>query len=211
MALIDLYQLVHNFTEQGVKMVNVYHALRANSGETAVSVADSFVATIVGDIRAWQSNDVSNQDVVCFNLGDAEDFATQDLAGLLGLRSGVKSPTFLSGAIRFPSTNRNIRSGHKRYGGSMETDYTDGALEAGAITLLEDLGDVLLGNWLASSDSHHVANYIIIQRVCDETDPVTGKCLKYRLPEVEGEEKYYQPVTRLVKAEITSQVSRKTF
>lgn len=211
MALDDTFQIVHNFTEQGVKMVNVYHAVRANSGEDAQAVSDAFTNSIIGDIRAWQSVDVSNNDVVVFNLGDEEDFHTQDLAGLLGLRAGVKSPTFLCGGLRFPSTNRSIRSGHKRFGGSLESDYTDGELVAGAITLLEDLGTTLISNWLATSDSHHVANYIIIQRICDETDPATGKCLKYRLPESDLELKFYQPTTRLVKADITSQVSRKTF
>lgn len=211
MALVDIFQLVHNFSEQGVRMVNVYHALRANSGEQAPDVSDAFVASIIADLRAWQSIDVDNLDVVTFNLGDFEDFHTQNLVGLAGLRAGVKSPTFLAGGVRFPSTNRLIRSGHKRFGGSLESDYTDGELTAGAITLLEDLGDVLIGNWLASSDSHHVANYIIVKRICEETDPVTGKCIKYRLPESDAELKFYQPNTRLVKADITSQVSRKTF
>lgn len=211
MALDDMFQLVHNQTLFGKKLNNVYHAIRTNSGESAQQVADSFVATIINDIRLYQNNEVANIDVVAFSLGDPEDFFTQDLAGLAGFRDGLNSPSFVSGAIRFPSLNRLIRSGHKRFAGALESDYDDGALGAGATVLLEDIGDVLIGDWLASSDSHHVANFVIIKRVCDEIEPVTEKCLQYRLPESEAELKFYQPTVRLVKADITSQVSRKTF
>ncbi len=211
MALDDVFQVVHNHTLFGAKMVNVYHALRANSGETSGTVGDAFVNSIIGDIRSWQTNDVVNDDVVVFNLGNPEDFNTQSLSGLLGLRAGAASPSFISGGIRFPSRNREIRSGQKRYAGALYADYTDGELTAGAITLLEAIGDVLIANWLASSDSHHVANFIILKRVCDEVDPDTGKCLKYRLPELLSELLFYQPNARLLNADITSQVSRKTF
>ncbi len=211
MALDDTFQVVHNHTLFGVDMVNVYHALRANSGEDAQAVADAFANTVLNDVRQWQSEDVVNTDLICFNLGDETDFHTQDLAALPGLKAGVDSPSFVAGALRFPSLNRQIRSGHKRFAGALETDYTNGELVAGAIVLLEDIGDSLIGNWLATSDSHIVANFIIVQRVCDEVDPATGRCLKYRLPEVDGELKFYQPNTRLVKTAITSQVSRKTF
>lgn len=211
MAIADIFQVVHNHQLFGQKLVNVYHAERANPGENAQSVADAFTNSIVGDIRAWQTDEVSNQDVVVFNLGVSTDFHTASLSGLLGLRLQSASPSFISGGIRFPSSDRDIRSGQKRYAGAEEEDYNDGQLDAGAIVLLAAIADALLADWLASSDSHHVCNFIILKRWCELEEPVTGKCLKYRLPEIDDELFFYTPTTKLVNANVTSQVSRKTF
>lgn len=210
MALADVFQLTHNMTWQGKSLANMYHVFRANSGEQAQSINDSFANSILPIIRLWQSDSLNNVDIVCFNLDDEEDFHTQSIAAA-GFRAVTNSPSFVSPAIKFPSLNRLIRAGQKRHAGSGEGDYTSGSLVAAAVTLLENIGDAMIGNWLASADSHIVGNYIILQRVCDEVDPVTGKCLKYRLPETDGELKFYQPTARIVNTEISSQVSRKVF
>lgn len=211
MALADIFQLVHNHTLFGVPMVNVYHAVRENSGEQAINITDSFANSVLPIIRLYQSEDVVNNDLVAFNLDEETDFFTQSLLSAPGFRAGLDSPTFLAGGVRFPSLNRKVRSGQKRFAGALETDYANGVLDGPSTGLLEDIADALIGNWLDSGDSHHVANFIILKRVCDEVDPVTGKCLKYRLPELDIELVFYQPTVGLVKPDITSQVSRKTF
>lgn len=210
-AIVDMYQIVHNMTQDGEKFLNVYHAERANGAEQAQSVADSFVNTVWDKIRDQQVDSIINVDVVVFNLGTETDFHTQSLSSAAGMRAVADSPSFIAGGIRFPSLNRDIRSGSKRFAGMAESDYTDGVLVAAANTLLVDIATVMIGDWLASSDSHVVATYAIIKRVCDETDPVTGDCLKYRLPETDGELKFYLPIGSVVNQEITSQVSRKKF
>lgn len=93
----------------------------------------------------------------------------------------------------------------------MEADVDNGDLIPATVVLVEDIADDLISDWLASSDSHHVANYIILKRVCDEEDPITEKCLKYRLPEDLEVPVFYIPTSRVVNASVTSQVSRKTF
>ncbi len=210
MALDDLFQITHNFVNQGVLMSSMFHVLRANAGENASSVNDSFANSVFPIIRLLQSDQLSNTDLVCYNLGDPVDFHTQTLA-TNGLRAVTNSPSFIAAAIRFPSLNRTIRSGQKRFAGMGEGDYTTGALIAATITLLTNIGTAMIGNWLASSDSHIVGNYVIIQRVCDEVDPVSGRCLQYRLPEIGETPVFYKPTAFIVNPLISSQVSRKTF
>lgn len=211
MALIDVFQLTHNYSAFGEPMANIYHALRENSGETAQDINDAFVNTVMPAIELLWTQAYTSIDLVCFNLGDPEDFHTQSGAGLDGTRVGANEPTFVAAGVRFPSLNRNIRSGHKRFGGMMEADVDNGDLIPATVTLVEDIADDLIGDWLASSDSHHVANYIILKRVCDEVDPVTEECLKYRLPEDLEVPVFYIPTSRVVNSSVTSQVSRKTF
>lgn len=209
-TLEDVFQVTHNVQLLGVNMANMYHALRANPGENAQEINDAFANSVIPDINDWQSTDLLNVNLICFSLGDPEDFHTQAL-GDPGDRAVTNSPAHIAPGVRFPSRNRLIRSGQKRFTGANELDYTDGTLGGTAITLLENIGDALVGNWLASADSHHVANYIIVKRVCKLEDPVTGKCLKYGLPELDEDLLFYQPDTHLVNPEISSQVSRKTF
>lgn len=211
MALTDVYQLTHNYVAFGEPMANIYHAFRDNSGETAQDINDAFVNSIMPDIELLWTLAFTSVDLVCFNLGDPTDFHTQSGAGLDGARAGANEPTFVAAGVRFPSLNRLIRSGHKRFGGLIETDITDGAIIAGTVTLVENIADALIGDWLASSDSHVVANFIILKRVCEEEDPITEKCLKYRLPEPPDVPLFFQPTSRVVNTLATSQVSRKTF
>ncbi len=211
MALNDMYEIVHRFTQGGKKMTSVFHVLRDSPVETALSVQDSFQFSILPSIRALQSDTVTNDELFVFNLGLSTDFGTFTLTAALGNRPGARSPSFVSGAVRFPSIDRDIRSGQKRFAGMLETDYTAGLVTAGALTLLNDIGDAMIGTWLSSIDGHDVATYAVIGRVCDEEDPVTGVCLKYRLPKTDPELKFYIPTQRVTNSEISSQVSRKVF
>lgn len=210
MALSDLYQITHQMTQQAKVMVSVYHVERASGIETWGSVSDAFQNSILPAIRLLQNAAVMNDELRIFNLGVTTDFGTAVIA-TAGLRVGAVSPTFISGAVRFPTKDRAIRSGHKRFMGMEETDYTNGVLVAAANTLLENIGDDMIGDWLSSIDSHVVCNYVIIKRVCEEVEPVTEKCLEYRLPEPPETPEFYTPDARVVNQQISSQVSRKVF
>ncbi len=211
MALDDLYQLTHRFTAYGVTMNNAYHAERANPGETAQDINDAFVNSILPDIRLLQPDRFTNVEVTTFNLGDDTDFHTQAI-GNAGIRvSTADSPSFLAAAVKFPTRIRGVHAGQKRFAGLLEGDILLGALVASAQLLVENIADVLIADWLASADSHIVCNYVIIQRVCEEEEPVTGKCLKYRLPEELEVPVFYAPNAHVLNTEVSSQVSRKTF
>lgn len=209
MALDDMFEIVHDCTLFNKPVLNVYHVLRANSGETSGAISDAFQNSILPTIRLYQVDDVVNNELRIFNLGTSTDFGAFTLAAATGLRTGLPSPRFIAPGMRFPSRDRDIRSGFKRYAGGSEADYADGVLDATALGLINDIGDDLLGNWLASSDSHIVCNFVIIRRVCKTFAPDGETCLIYRLPELDSELEFYQPTTRLTNTDISSQVSRK--
>ena len=209
MAIVDMYNIVHDMTLLNKPMLNVYQVERANSGETAGAVSDAFQNDILPAIRLFQTNDVVNNELRIFNMGDPLDFGSFTLSASLGFRTGLVSPRFVSAGIRFPSTNRDVRSGFKRFAGAEESDYTDGVIIGATITLLNNIADAMLANWTASADSHTVCNFVIVKRVCKTLEPVTEKCLQYRLPETDGELVFYTPTSRITQSDITSQVSRK--
>lgn len=206
-----MFQITHNMAGFGIQISNAYHVERANSGENAQEINDAFSNSVLPEIRLLQSDSLINVDQVCFNLGDPEDFHTADLGSAPGLRTVVNSPTFLAPAIRFPSLNRNVRAGQKRFAGTGEEDYVVGVLQPTITGLLEDIADAMIANWLASADSHHVCNYVIIKRVCETEDPGTGKCLKYKLPDTTVDLVFYTPTAYTINPSISSQVSRKQF
>lgn len=210
MALVDMFQVVHRMTQFGKRINNIYHVERANAGETAGAISDAFQNDILPALRALQNDSVVNDELYITNLGDSTDFGTFTLTGALGLRPGAGSPKFVSGALRFPTIDRDIRNGYKRFGGMQESDYEDGVLNAAAVALIEAVGDAMIANWTASADSHHVCNYVIIKRVCETFDPNDPtKCIEYRLPETDVELKFFTPNQRICQSDVTSQVSRK--
>lgn len=211
MAIVDMYQIVHDMTYLGQTVLSVYHAERANAGETAGSISDGFQNSILPIIRLLQNDAVTNNELRIFNLGSPTDFGAFTLSGSAGVRTGANSASFLAASQRFNTLNRLVRSGQKRYAGLLETDYFDGVLGGSTVTLVDDIGDVLVADWLSSIDSHVICSYAILKRVCETTDPVTGKCLEYRLPETDGELVFYIPQSFLTNPEVSSQVSRKVF
>lgn len=209
MALDDMFNLVHEMTFQGQTILNVYQAERANPSEDAQAIGNAWENSVFPSILAWQPNGIVNIEQRIFNLGDPLDFGTFSLGSAAGVRAGAQSPSFAAGEIRFPSLNRSVRAGFKRYAGVMEVDDTNGVLVAAAITLLETIGTNLVSNWLASSDSHHVANYVVIKRICTSTPPPGDPCPQYRLPEMGDPLTFYTPTSRVVPTTTRSQVSRR--
>lgn len=212
MAIVDIFEIVHQVTYYGKPMLNTYHVERANTGELSGAISDAFQNSILPKIRALQSNSVVNDELRIFNLGTSTDFGTFTLSGSFGLRAGARSPSFISAGVRFPTLDREIRAGSKRFPGMLETDYTAGVMVVGTQGLVDDIGDAMVSGWLASADAHLVCNYIVLGRVCktfDPTDP--DKCIQYRLPKTDAELKRYQPSQHIDNNEITSQVSRKVF
>lgn len=209
MALTDLFNIVHDMSLFGQNVLNVYQVERANAGEQSANIADAFQFSILPDVRAAQSASVIHNELRIFNLGTSTDFGTFTLGAAVGLRAGTRLQSFSSGGIKFPSRDRALRSGFKRYCGMLETDDVDNALSAAYIALLDTLGGVIVGNWLASADSHHVCNYIIVKRVCIITPPVGDPCPQYRLPETGDPLVTSTPNQSITQLNTRSQVSRR--
>lgn len=209
MALTDMYNVVHDMTLLGRNMLNVYQCERTSPIESAGSISDAFQNSVLPIIRLWQSDEVVNNELRIFNLGTSTDFGTFTLSGALGLRIGTDGPAFISGEVKFPSIDRAVRTGFKRFGGMLESDDSNGVLNGAAVTLLDNIGAAMIASWLATSDAHAVCNFVIIKRVCTTVPPPGDPCPQYRLPLTGDPLVFYQPNQRITVLSTRSQVSRR--
>ena len=211
MALADMYQITYDMTQFGRTMLMVFHVLRTSAIETAGSINDGFANSILPTLRLAQVDSVVSNETRIFNLETTTDFGTFSLSAAPGLRTGADSPSFIAVTQRYPTRDRDIKSGFKRFPGTIEEDYSDGVIGPIPLALFDANGVAIIGDWLSSIDAHIICNYVIIKRICQKVDPVTDECLEYRLPETNGELVFYQPNTFLTNPDISSQVSRKVF
>ncbi len=209
MALTDMYNVVHDMTLFGRNVLNVYQCERTSGVEVAGSISDGFQNSIMPLIKLWQSDAVVNNELRIFNLGTSTDFGTFTLAAATGARAGLDAPSFVSGEVKFPSRDRDVRTGFKRYAGMLEVDDADGILTGAALTLLNNLGDGLILPWLSSIDAHAIANFVVIKRICTTTPPPGDPCPQYRLPQIGDPLTFYQPNQRITITTTRSQVSRR--
>lgn len=209
MALIDMYEILHKHHIGTTQLLNVYHCVRANSGEVAGSISDGWQNTLITIIRTFQDTAVVNDSIEVRNLGDPTDFGSFSLTGALGLRIGLETSDFLCGQVKFPRLRSDMKAGFKRYGPINENDMTGNTLLAGTVTLLDNIGTAIVGDWLSSIDSHIIANFVIIKRICDTTPPPGDPCPQYRLPVIDAELVFYQPQQGIGMDTVRSQVSRR--
>lgn len=209
MALIDMYEVLHKHHIGTTQLLNVYQALRANSGETAGSVSDAFQNDILPVIRLFQDSQVINDSLEIRNLDDPTDFGSFSLSAALGLRGGIETSDFLAGSVKFPRLRSDMKAGFKRYGPINEADMDGNDMLAATVTLLSNIGAALVADWKSSIDAHVVANFVIIKRICDTTPPPGDPCPQYRLPETDLELVFYQPAQGIGMTTVRSQVSRR--
>lgn len=204
-----MYELKHRMTQFGENILNIYQAERANSGEDAQTVADSYANDILPVIRLLQPDSVANIDLDVKNLDNPTDFHVQSLSSAAGLRSGLELASFNAAEIRFPRLRTDMRNGFKRFVGLLETDVANQDIQAPALALIQDIADAIVADWTSSIDSHVVAHYVIIKRVCTVIVPEGDPCPSYRLPETDGELVFYQPIEGAALTSTRTQVSRR--
>ncbi len=209
MALADLYNIVHDMSYLGGTSLNVYQVERTTGIETAGSISDAFQNSILPTLRLWQNAAQVNNELRIFNLGVSTDFGVFPLSGALGLRAGGRAPRFTAGEIKFPSRDRDVRTGFKRFSGLQEADDLDGVLVGAAVTLLDNIGAVMIANWLSSIDAHAVCNFVIIKRVCTTVPVPPAPCPQFRLPEIGDPLVLYTPNQAVTIPTTRSQVSRR--
>lgn len=208
--LVDMYEVLHKHHIGQTQLLNVYHCERANSGELAGSISDAFQNSVLPTIRLFQDTAVVNDSLEIRNLDEATDFGSFSLTAALGLRAGTETSDFLAGQVKFPRLRSDMKAGFKRYGPINEADMTGNDLVVGTVTLLSNIGDALVDDWLATSDSHIVCNFVIIKRVCDVVVPEGDPCPQYRLPKTDEELTFYTPLQGIGMGTVRSQVSRRT-
>jgi len=210
MALADMFEILHKHHIGSTNLLNVYHCLRANPGEQAADISNGFQFSVMPSLRLFQDTQVVNDSLEIRNLDDPLDFGSFILVADPGLRVGTETSDFLAGQVKFPRLRSDMKAGFKRYGPINEADMSGNDLVAGTITLLDNIGAALVGNWLSAIDAHQIANFVIIKRVCTTTPAPGDPCPQYRLPETDGELVFYQPAQGVGMSTVRSQVSRRT-
>lgn len=209
MALDDWYEVIHHMIGDGTAFINVYHVLRDNVGVDAQDVAEAYNDSILPDYATIQYTGISNTEITARNLEVETDFFSRTPSVPLGLRAGANFAHFNAVGVQFNRTRNDMRNGQKRFVGGVEAD-TNGAIWLAP--LLSDVGDLvtaLLAPWeLGGAPGVTVCEYGILQRICRSTP--SPPCVDgYRLPETDGEVKFFLPVTATVRDTVRSQVSRK--
>lgn len=209
MALIDMYEILHNYTVGATNYLNVYQVERANAGELAGTINVGFLDQVLPIVRLFQDTAVDNKNTVIRNLGDSLDFGEFNLSPAPGLRTGVETADFLAGGVKFPRLRSDMKSGFKRYGPLNEGDTDGNNLVPATVTLLNNIGAACVADWTDPGDSHVICRFVIIKRICTITPPVGEPCPQYRLPETDGELLFYTPSQGVALSTVRSQVSRR--
>lgn len=210
MALADVYELRLSGTFDGRNNISVFHAQRTSGAHDADVVGQAFIDTVLSSIAAAQHTAFAYVNLEVKSLGDPLDFALFNVSAFTGSVVGDPLPGFNACAIQFFRTRTDMNHGFKRFSGLTEPDVSASTVQPAQITRMNTIGTNLVSAWDQTSPPlSDVANYVIVKRICDETDPVTGKCLQYRLPISDVELVLYIPTTFASLTKVRSQVSRK--
>lgn len=208
MALSDMYQVTALATYRDKPANNVWHVERLDVGFSASDVNQAFQDHIMAKQLALQLPNLQISELQTFNLGVSTDFENLPLVGANGTRGGNFAAQFITFALRFPSTNRDIRSGRKRFGGAAEEISTGEDIAIAFLADMDVLGAAVINPWeTAAAPGIDVCRYAVIRRV-KVVDPVTGD-VSYRLPETDAELEFYAPIASISQDTLRTQNTRK--
>lgn len=208
MALSDMYQLAAIATYRDKPSNNVWHVERLDAGFSSTDVNQAFVDHVMAKQLALQLPNNTISELKTFNLGVPTDFENLPLVGAIGTRGGSFAAQFISFAFRFPTTNRGIRSGRKRFGGAAEEISSGEDIAPAFLTDMDTLGAAVIDPWeTAAAPGIDVCRFVIIKRI-KVTNPTTGK-VSYRLPETDAELSFYAPISFISQDTLRSQNTRK--
>ncbi len=208
MPLSDIYQITALGSYRNSASNNVWHVEKLDAGSVSADINTAFVDSLTVDQLALQAPPFEMEELQTFNLGTPTDFATLGLTGKIGTRAGAAAAELLAFAFRFPTLNRDIRSGRKRFGGVADEISTGGDIAAAFITDMNTFGASIIADWeKASAPGTSVCRYIVVKRI-KVVNPVTG-AISYRLPETDSELLFYAPTSSISDNTMRSQNSRK--
>lgn len=148
MAVDEIFSVTTTYSYLGETMQNRFYYLQTLGPAGAALLGSLIEDDIMPPVQAIQSDDVTYSFIVTLNLDDTGDFDTIAFGGL-GQRTGDGMPPFTSWGYKLISSDRVLRAGGKRFGGVSETDVTDGVADAGVITALQGVANVL---WIELAD-----------------------------------------------------------
>jgi len=208
----DVVELVHEQQYEGQQVNNVYYFEAAVSEASLSDLAAWFETNVVPDVKAVQNVDVSHLNLRLRNLFNLGETYEEPLTGTgSSLAGAVILPSFMAQQVRLDHPIGDIRSGFKRWSGLNENMLENALLAATQVTLLESLAGNLIN---PPTDSNPDWAHVVVKRICQTPNPDpegTPSCLKYRLPENQGELEVGYPTSYEVYSQPTSQNSRKWY
>lgn len=208
----DIVELTHNMQWGGQLISNVYYFENVAGGGSLPLLAAWFETNVVPEVQNLQHDLISHTNLELRNLFNSAETHIETLTGT-GVSPSllVELPEFLAISIRLRHVNGNVRSGFKRIAAGLESQLENGLWQAPIITVASDYAALLVNPpSVANPDWAHV----VVSRVCETPNPVPGakpSCLKYRLPENQGESLVAYPISFEVYTQPTTQNSRKWY
>ena len=207
----DCVELVHEQTYLGQIVNNVYF-FEAVSEATLVNLATWFETNVVNRVKGVQIDLVTHTNLRLRNLFNLSENYEEPLTGTGTLGAGVNElPSFMAYTIRLDHDNGSVRPGFKRYCGVDESNLADALVSSGRIATLETLAGELIN---PPTTANILWAHVIVNRICETANPIPGAvpaCLKYRLPENQGEFNPGYPISFEAYAQPTTQNSRKWY
>ena len=123
-----LYELIVNQESEGQVCLNVFW-YRAQDGEdgAGLDLAIQFATVVIPDWLAFISNTVEIIDIIVRNVGTANVDQVHP-QGLFGEKVGPVQPIFNAATATLIRSSKDAGTGHKRVGGILEADVTNGLL-----------------------------------------------------------------------------------
>lgn len=209
MALADWFEILDKQERGGQSILNVYHVQRSSGSITATDIVTAFVDWVMPLILPIQPSEVAHTSIEVRNLDDPTDFSTGTFSPNVGTIAGSAMTSFTAATIQFNRRRLDMKNGQKRWVAGSEAIAASNSWGATFMTDLDLLGDAIVAPWEKdAAPGVDVCTFGIIKRVCVGSPPPVP-CVKYRLPETDGELEFYTPVTFISRESIRSQVSRK--
>lgn len=208
MAINDIFELVDEQSQAGQTINNVYYFQATDALIQALQVAEWYRDNFLPSLAAEQDDNLSHFNIRVRNLFNAADLAEVAVAVSGGIIQTEELPEFIAISCRFDHNLGGTRPGGKRWGGQPEVGQDEGVWTAAKAAAMQAIGDLLV-NPLAPAVS---MNHVIVDRVCDEFDPANpARCIRWRLPENQGEANTGEVNLATVQTQVTTQNSRKWY
>lgn len=211
-AVGDVIELVHEQLYLGQTVNNVSYWQSNDAGSSLTALAAWYETNVVAAVANGQCSELTHVNLRLRNLFlDAETYE-EPLTGAGAIAcADTELPSFVAVSIRFDHVQGGLRPGFKRFAAINEAHISNALLIAGIITLYDTVGSYFV-------QPPPVANTgwvpVIVKRVCEIPNPTPGEspiCLKYRLPETQGELITGVPTSFEVNPQPTTQNSRKYY
>lgn len=208
----DLIELVHEQTYLGQLVNNVYFFEAIIADASLEDLATWFETNLVPDIKGVQNDAVIHVALRLRNIFNLAEVFEEPLTGTgVNVSGALELPSFVAASFRLDHDNAVVRPGYKRYCGLTETTITDALLASGPLLGLAAIAENLVNPpAIPNPDWAHV----IVKRLCQQANPDPNgvpSCLKYRLPENQGEYDAGYPVSWEIQPQPTTQNSRKWY